>query len=551
MSFSGFKRAGTRALCLGLSCALAAIPLAGCSQSKSTSNEESSSDSDGSSTGSAKTEGAVSDLFSERDLDASYDESASTRINLSDEGSTTDGSGVEINGSEVTITREGTYIISGSLSDGRIVVDAAEDAKVQLVLDGVSVATTQSCALYVRSADKVFLTLADGSTNSLTATGEDQEEDEHNLDGVVWSHEDLTINGGGSLAATSACGHGIVAKDDLSLVSGTITVNSKVDALQAKGVLAVNDGTYEIVAGDDGMHSDEDLIVLGGSINVAESYEGLEGAEVTIQGGDIQIVASDDGINASGASQDDAEESNASTEDASQSAMQQPEENTPSRDQAGGTMGQADETAYVLISGGTLKVNAEGDGIDTNGSLTVTGGETYVSGPTNDGNGALDYAGTATITGGTVIAAGSTGMAQGFGDESTQGSALVTLSGNAGDTVEVTDSKGNVVASYYPAESFGCVVVSTPEMTSGSSLTVTCGDKSVSVALDGISYSDVSTGMAMGGSEGQGQGNPGQPGSAPNQNEQPSGTSQNEPPSGTPQNEQPSVTPPNQDIQQH
>lgn len=541
MSFSSIKRANRLALCLSLTCALAATPLAGCSQSESTSNEASSSESEGSTSGSAKTEWAVSDLFSERDLDASYDEGTSTRVSLSDEGSATDGSGVEINGSEVTITREGTYIISGSLSDGRIVVDAAEDAKVQLVLDGTSVATTQSCALYVRSADKIFLTLADGSTNSLTATGEDQEEDEHNLDGVVWSHEDLTINGSGSLAATSACGHGIVAKDDLSLVSGTITVNSEVDALQAKGVLAVNDGTYEIVAGDDGMHSDEDLIVLGGSINVTESYEGLEGAEVTIQGGDIQIVASDDGINASGASQDDTEGSNASTEDVSQGEMQQPVGNAPSRDQAGGTMDQADDTAYVLISGGTLKVNAEGDGIDSNGSLTVTGGETYISGPTNDGNGALDYAGTAAISGGTVIAAGSIGMAQGFGDESTQGSALVTLSGNAGDTIEATDSEGNVIASYSPTKTFGCVVVSAPGMTSGSNYIVACGDKSVSVALDGTPYSDVSTGMTTGGAEGQDQGNPGQPGSALNQNEQPSGTSQNELPSGTP---------PNQDTQQ-
>lgn len=541
MSFSSIKRANRLALCLSLTCALAATPLAGCSESESTSNEASSSESEGSTSESAKTEWAVSNLFSERDLDASYDEGTSTRVSLSDEGSATDGSGVEINGSEVTITREGTYIISGSLSDGRIVVDAAEDAKVQLVLDGTSVATTQSCALYVRTADKIFLTLADGSTNSLTATGEDQEEDEHNLDGVVWSHEDLTINGSGSLAATSACGHGIVAKDDLSLVSGTITVNSEVDALQAKGVLAVNDGTYEIVAGDDGMHSDEDLIVLGGFINVTESYEGLEGAEVTIQGGDIQIVASDDGINASGTSQDDAEGSNASTEDVGQGETQQPVESAPSRDQTGGTLDQADDTAYVLISGGTLKVNAEGDGIDSNGSLTVTGGETYISGPTNDGNGALDYAGTAAITGGTVIASGSIGMAQGFGDESTQGSALVTLSGNAGDTIEVTDSEGNVIASYSPAKSFGCVVVSAPGMTSGSNYIVACGDKSVSVALDGTPYSDVSTGLTTGGAEGQDQGNPGQPGSALNQNEQPSGTSQNELPSGTP---------PNQDTQQ-
>lgn len=533
MNSSGIKRTGRRALCLGLSCALAAIPLAGCSQSEPTSNEASSAESDGSSTESVKTKWAVSDLFSERDLDASYNESTSTRSSLTDEGSTADGSGVEINGSEITITREGTYIFSGSLSDGRIVVDAAEEAKVQLVLDGVSIATTQSCALYVRSADKVFLTQADGSTNSLTASGEDHEEDEHNLDGAVWSHEDFTINGSGSLEVTSACGHGIAAKDDLSLASGTISVNSKVDALQAKGVLAVNDGAYKIVAGDDGMHSDTDLIILGGTIDVAECYEGLEGATVTVQGGNIQIVASDDGVNASGTSQDDSEESEASTEDIAQGEMQQPAGNIPSRDQGGGGMDQADESAYVLIAGGTLKVSAESDGIDSNGSLTITGGETYVSGPTNDGNGALDYAGTAAISGGIVVAAGPTGMAQGFSDESTQGSALITLAGNAGDTIEAIDSTGNGIASYSPTKAFSCVVISAPGMTFSSELTVTCNDASVSITLDKISYSDMSAGMAAGNQTHQEPEDPAQPGDATERNAQPFGT------------------PPNQATQQH
>ncbi len=304
-----------RCVTLGLAGLLALSPLVGCASTSSSdatteATEEASA---------ARTPGDVdlASLFSNRDLDASYDEGEATTITLADEGSTASGGGVEVDGSTVTITKAGTYVVSGSLTDGRLVVDA-DGEKVQLVLAGASISTSGACALYVRNADKVFLTLADGTTNAISSSGEDETEDDHNLDGAVWSHDDLTINGGGSLSVSSACGHGIVSKDDLTLVSGTVDVTAAVDALQAKGDMAVNDGSWTLSAGDDGMHSDSDLVIVGGIVNVTQSYEGLEGATVTIAGGDVDVVASDDGINGSGADDDSSSDEAAESGEAEQ-----------------------------------------------------------------------------------------------------------------------------------------------------------------------------------------------------------------------------------------
>ena len=154
----------------------------------------------------------------------------------------------------------------------------------------------------------------------------------------------------------------------------------------------------------------------------------------------------------------------------------------------------ADESAYLLITGGTLTVKADGDGLDSNGALEVSGGEVYVSGPTSDGDSAIDYGdgSTATITGGTVVALGSTGMAEGFGNSSTQGSMLVSASGNAGDTVTLSDSSGKVLCSYVAQKSFACVLVSAPGVEQGKSYTLKVGSNSIDVTLDGITYSNVS-----------------------------------------------------------
>ena len=234
-------------------------------------------------------------------------------------------------------------------------------------------------------------------------------------------------------------------------------------------------------SGDDGIHADASLTISGGSVTVSDSSEGLEAADIVIEGGEISVRASDDGLNAAGGS------------DGSN---------------GGGWFGGdpfAAQDASITISGGSLTVNADGDGIDSNGDLTVSGGTICVSGPTNSGNGALDYNGSGVITGGTLIAAGASGMAETFSSGSTQCSMLVSFSGtiSAGSEICVYDSQGKLIASYTPEKSYQCAVISCPELTVGESYTVTAGGTQQSVTL---SSTITGGGMGMGGPGGFGGG---------------------------------------------
>lgn len=565
-----------RTVSCGLALSLTTLPLMACSTGSTLSATSTPSDASTAAAPSVSTKYAqtidVSNAFSDRDLDGSYDESKATRIALSDGGTTVTGDGATVSGNTVTITAAGTYLISGTLSEGQIKVEANEADKVQLVLSGATVTSANSAALHVAKADKVFLTLADGSENTLATSGAYAAADDSAIDGAVFSRSDLTVNGGGSLAVSSAEGNGIVCKDDVVLASGTATVTAAKHAIQANDsvriaggsytlragtdgihakndedsklgyiyvaggslditaesdgfdanyVLRVDGGTITVSAGDDGLHAESDLSVNGGDITVTKSNEGLEGARVTIAGGTQDVVASDDGVNASG-DPDDSDSSSDTDDDSSKNNApgsdrpgtsgggqmtggQEPPaqdqgdrgDSTPPQEGKGGMAAGADESAYLLITGGTLTVKADGDGLDSNGALEVSGGEVYVNGPTSDGDSAIDYGdgSTATITGGTVVALGSTGMAEGFGNSSTQGSMLISASGNAGDTVTLSDSSGKVLCSYVAQKGFACVLVSAPGVEQGKSYTLKVGSNSIDVTLDGITYSNVSGGM--------------------------------------------------------
>ena len=575
-----------RTVSCGLALSLTTLPLMACSTGSTLSATSTPSDASTTAAPSVSTKYAqtidVSGAFSDRDLDGSYDESKATRIALLDGGTTVTGNGATVSGNTVTITAAGTYLISGTLSEGQIKVEANEADKVQLVLSGATVTSANSAALHVAKADKVFLTLADGSENTLATSGAYAATDDSAIDGAVFSRSDLTVNGGGSLAVSSAEGNGIVCKDDVVLASGSATVTAAKHAIQANDsvriaggsytlhagtdgihakndedsklgyiyvagsslditaesdgfdanyVLRVDGGTITVSAGDDGLHAESDLTINGGNITVTKSNEGLEGARVTIAGGTQDVVASDDGVNASG-DPDDSDSSSNTDDDSSKNnatgsdrpgtaggGQMTGRQESPAQDQGGqgngaplqgGQGGQgdstppqggkggmaagADESAYLLITGGTLTVKADGDGLDSNGALEVSGGEVYVSGPTSDGDSAIDYGdgSTATITGGTVVALGSTGMAEGFGNLSTQGSMLISASGNAGDTVTLSDSSGKVLCSYVAQKGFACVLVSAPGVEQGKSYTLKVGSNSIDVTLDGITYSNVS-----------------------------------------------------------
>jgi hypothetical protein len=476
---------------------LLGLSLAGCGGSSNVEN-------------STEAAAAVSEdeLFTERDLSGDYDETEAVFVTLSDGSSTCDGKGVSIEENTITITKEGVYVLTGSLTEGQIVVDA-KDEKVQIVLADAQISCTGSAAVYVKKADKVFLTLKEGTSNTLTAEGEFEESDE-GIDGAVFSKDDLTLNGSGSLTVESAYGHGIVCKDDLKITGGSyvitagenglsgndsvrtaggtfqitaggkgiksdtavyltggdFTIESEDDAVHSNGTCSITGGSYGITTGDDGIHADGALVINDGEISIAESYEGLEGQTITINGGIITLNASDDGLNAAGGN-----------------------------DSSGfGGFGQdafaADDDCWILITGGSICVAADGDGIDSNGDLTVTDGEIYVSGPVSSADGALDYNGTATISGGIVVAAGASGMAQNFGEDSTQGSILVTFMTQVSGEVVLADADGNSLLSFIPEKSYNSVVISCPEIAADGSYTVTCGTESTTVEMDGLIYGD-------------------------------------------------------------
>ena len=512
---------------------------------------------------SAVTEISTDDMdfeFSNKDTTYDYDESEATTVKDSEKA--------------VKITAEGTYVVSGEHES--ITVSAPDTAKVCIILKNATVSNTSGPAIYIESADKVFITAYKGTTNTLSdGTSYTGDFKNTNVDGTIFSKTDLTLNGEGTLNITGNYKCGAVSKDDLiicglnltvkstgcslegkdcvkikdaaitvsaggdgirstnteksnkgfvyietgniditsgndgiqaatvlkaangnvkitagggaadtkqnsggrnmpgfggktqttddeestkglkagSLIlidEGSFEVSSKDDSFHSNGDIEINGGSFTAAAGDDGFHADNNLIINGGSITVSQSYEGLEGQKVTVTGGNIDITASDDGINAAGSS------SSSST---------------------GGRPGSSDSNALITIGGGYIVVNASGDGIDSNGNIVISGGTLLVSGPADNGNGAFDYGGEATVSGGTVILCGSSGMAQGFSDKSEQASFMYTLdsSASAGSSVALTDENGNVLASFIPAKQYNNVVISTPTLKNGSSYKLAVG----------------------------------------------------------------------------
>lgn len=534
--------------------------------------------------------------YTNRDLTGTWDGAAATTVSLNASSIDVSGPGASASGGTLDITAAGVYVLSGTLNDGQIIVEADDSDKVQIVLNNVSIACSNSAPIYVKQADKVFLTLADGTKNTVTdgpvytlADGEDEP------NAAIFSKDDLTINGAGELTVHGKYKNGIVSKDDLVITSGTITVTAVNDGLKGRDGVAVHDGTFVINAaqgdgiqsnndedtdkgwisidggtfnitagndgiqaetilqitdgtmtikagggsansstgdksnerpigdkwrnetafsttqeslekintiestdssksakgvkagtainitggnihidsaddavhsngdviitggaltissGNDGIHADVSLVVDNATIGILESYEGLEGTTITIKGGKIHITAKDDGLNAAGGS----------------------------------------DNMFIRITDGLVVINANGDGIDANGSLYIDGGTVLVNGPTNNGNGPLDYDGVAEITGGTIVAAGSSGMVQNFSESSSQNSLLIVYSSvqKAGTLISLLDEKGKPILSFAPAKDYQSIVISTPELEQGKTYTLYSGGSAGGNNTDGL-YTD-------------------------------------------------------------
>ena len=275
-------------LALFCATALSMTAVAGCTGTKSsTGNVVSSETETNAEETSAQSEAGTfssADMFTERDLAGTYEESGAVYVTLSDDGITGETDGVAINGQTVTITAEGTYIFSGTLSEGQIVVDA-DNAKVQIVFDNVDITCASSAAVYVKSAEKVFVTLAEGAQNTLRNTDEYVAIDDNNIDAVIFAKSDLTLNGTGSLTIVSAEGHGIVSKDDLKITGGTYDITAAGHALSGKDSVRIADGTFILTAEKDGIH--------------AENADDEEKGYIYIADGDFTITSDGDGMDAS------------------------------------------------------------------------------------------------------------------------------------------------------------------------------------------------------------------------------------------------------------
>ena len=565
--------------------------------------------------------------YEEDDYYSKWDEEQATKITLGDDIKV-DGVGAKAEGTKITITNGGTYVISGTLGDGQIIVDSLVKGTVRLVLNGANITSLDSAPIYVKQAGKVVVSLEEGTENILTDGKEYVlANDETEPDATLFSKDNLTINGKGKLEVNANYKDGIASKDSLKIVEGNITINAADDGIRGKDMIAIKDGniaikavgdgikstntkdanlgcvyiekgefnieaegdsiqaesylevldgtfniisgggsvngethlespmmekgmgmirpedagmvappnegmikpedremiappnegvirpedreaiaspsakttneagqvinttedntiskkglksgqvmiisggTFNIDAADDAIHSNSEVVINGGKFSIAtgddaihgetnlminngyiditESYEGLEAENITVKGGEVYIVAGDDGINAA--------------------------ETNGTEDQQGDLMNPMGK-AQLTIDGGYIYVDSKGDGLDANGTITMNGGTIIVDGPTNGGNGALDYDKTCDINGGIFIAAGSAQMAQSVSGTSKNNAINITFSTpqEVGQTVAILDKDGKAVISYTPKKAFQVIVISSPALETGNTYT--------------------------------------------------------------------------------
>ena len=350
--------------------------------------QSSTSTSNSAATTTSTTDAKKTNYFTDKDYDTSYDEKTAATVTLSESTAKVSGDGVAVSGSTVTISKAGTYVISGQSDGVQIKIEAEKTDDVHIVLKGVTMTNTNA-AISATSAGHVYLTLADGTTNSLSDSATNSDE---KADAALFSKVDLTINGKGTLNVDGKKNNGIKANDTLHITGGsynitavgdafnvndelnitgtTMTIDAKEDGVKVDndedtsvGTMYLSDNTITVTAGDDGIHASGDLVIDSGTYTVKNSTEGLEGKSITINGGDITIYSTDDGVNAA-------------NKNAQQSEI------------------------FFTMNGGNLTVEVgqgDTDPIDSNGNITVTGGTIKMTGQTG-----FDFDGTATYTGGDI-----------------------------------------------------------------------------------------------------------------------------------------------------
>lgn len=289
----------------------------------------------------------------------------------------------------------------------------------------------------------------------------------------------------GSISASqdnSSSSKGLKAGKQIAIENGTFTINSTDDSIHSNDSVIINGGTFNITSGDDGIHSDTSLVINNGNIDIKKSYEGIESSYIEINGGDISVVASDDGINVAGGNDSSA---------------------------IGGRQGQnnfssvSNSNRKLVINNGNIKVNATGDGLDSNGSMYIYGGTILVEGPASSGNGALDYDVECVVTGGNIIAYGAGGMWQNPSATSTQYTVAYAYSGKSGDNLILKDSSGKEIANITTTKSYGGILFSNSQIQKGETYTLYANGTSV----ENLNVTDIitsNTGSGTGGMKGNG-----------------------------------------------
>lgn len=607
------NRLSTKKHTLRFAVILSALILAGCASTQSTTSstsvssasstvstastsEESGADETDSTGGAMNgTIGSVIEAnlsFKNKDFYIDYSTEDTVKIDLS---APKEADGVKVSGSTVTITEAGMYVLSGTLTDGQVIIDAGDEDDVRLVLENASITCTTTAPIYAKNADKVIISLPENTESTVTdtITGTDGDDE---LTAAVFAKCDLSVNGTGVLNVNSNANDGITSEDKLKITGGVLNITSADDGLIGKDAVLIKDGTVHITASGNGIKSTKSeadkgyVYIGGGTVNITAEQDGIQAETgVLISAGEVNVTAGGGSANGEqktgnamfGGAQNTTADETLSTKGIKAEAALDITGGTVTVDSADDSLHSNDsmtvsgggitvksgddglhadntltiedgtivveesceglEAIDLTINGGTLTVNASGDGLDSNGALTINGGTVYVSGPTGDGNGTFDCDGVFTINGGVVLGTGSSGMLKTPTTDSKQNTISVSCTGSAGDTVEVKGADGNTLVSAVAPKSFTNVTFSTPDITEGETYTVYVnGTEAASETCSGVVSG--ATGM---GNFGGGPGNMG--GQAPNGGmggQMPNGNSDGTTPPEMPSGDS-GITPPN------
>ena len=519
---------------------------------------QNSSNGDNTNSSTQLTQSVINKELKSKDYEVDYDENSSTTINLSNDQINFSGTGVLVNDKTVTINKAGTYVLSGNMENAQIIVEVDKTEDVRIILNGVNIHNESSAVIYVKSADKLIMTLKEGTTNTLSGGANYVNLDENNIDGVIFSKDDLTINGNGVLNVTSNYKHSIVSKNDLNIVSGVFNIVSKdqglsgkdsvriyggtfniksdgqgirskntdelekgnvyisggnfeiesvQDAINATGSVVVDGGFFNIKTDDDGIRADVEAIINSGDINILKSYEGIEGYRVIINGGNINITSSDDGINASNPNVTNSQTMDRHNFDPNNVPKHPPTDNgslsinnmqAPPQNGGGMMEGRrgmmADENVYITINGGNLVINANGDGIDSNGNITINSGNILVSSNAGNGDNAVDYDGNITVNGGILIGVGGNPMNQSLNENSKQPVISYTVLSGTENEVKLMSSNGDEIVSWKAPKSYSSVFITHPSLKLNEKYTLISGGSSTDITLENALTTNITRG---------------------------------------------------------